>query len=175
MTAPAPRRTVFNRTVIGAFFAGVIATVGLTAVAATQAIGGFQRTAMIVHAGATTPAAHAQMMLAMLYKAVNATDAQKAQIDPLVQQAVTDITPLHDQLAAGHKQLAAVLTADVIDRNALETVRAQQMQTFDQLSKRVTLLAGDIGTVLTPAQRVQLQQHLTALHEKMHQEATKQN
>ncbi|MBV8658591.1 MAG: Spy/CpxP family protein refolding chaperone [Burkholderiales bacterium] len=175
MSSQTPRRTFLNRTVIGAFFAGVIATVGLTAVAATEALGGVQRTAMIVHAGASDPATHVQMMLAMLYKTVNATDAQKAQIDPLVQQAVTDLTPLHQQLSAGHHQLAALLTADIIDRNALETLRAQQMQTIDQMSKRLSLLAGDVGTVLTPAQRVQLQQHLSALHDKMHQAAIKQN
>ena len=165
---PSLRNRLLNRTVVGAFLAGVIGTVGLTAFAATEAMGGFQRTATIVHSGAANPAAHAQIMLAMLYKAVDATDAQKAQIDPMVQQAMVDLTPLHTQLAAGHQQLAALLTADVIDRNALETLRAQQMQTFDQISKRLTLLAGDVGTVLTPAQRVQLQQHLSDLHAKMH-------
>jgi len=112
--------------------------------------------------------AHVDRMLKHLYVEIDATDAQKAQIDPIVKQAMQDLMPLHSQLHAAHKQALQALTQPTIDRAALESMRAQNMQLADQASKRVVQLIEDVADVLTPAQRQKLAEHLSRLHGGMH-------
>jgi Spy/CpxP family protein refolding chaperone len=111
------------------------------------------------------PAGHAHFMLTHLYKAVNATDAQKAQIEPIVKQAMVDLAPYHDQFSTAHTQLLALFGQSTIDRAALEQLRVQERQQVDLSSKRLMQLVADIGDVLTPEQRQQLQAHIQAMHQ----------
>jgi Spy/CpxP family protein refolding chaperone len=107
-------------------------------------------------------------MLKHLYVEIDATPAQQAQIGPLVQQAVTDLLPLRSQLKTGHTQFVTALTQPTIDRNAMETARESHLQLADQASKRIVQLLGDVGNVLTPAQRQALASHLQQMHEGPH-------
>lgn len=159
-------RTVFNRQTVFAFFAGA-ALVGGVGAAATAMGGGGWHHGMMMH-GAESPAevsAHIDHVLKHLYVEIDATDAQKAKIGPLVQQAVSDLLPLHTQLQAAHAQAIQGLTQPTIDRAALETAREAHLQLADQASKRIVQLLGDVGDVLTPAQRNALATHLGQLHE----------
>ncbi len=92
-------------------------------------------------------------MLKHLYVEIDATDAQKAQITPLVKQAVNDLLPMHAQLQAAHAQAIQALTQSTVDRTALEAARVAHLQLADQASKRLTQLLADVDEVLTPAQR----------------------
>jgi Spy/CpxP family protein refolding chaperone len=157
----------FNGKLIAGFAVGVVATLGVTAFAASQAVGGMHN-AIALTTHAHDPMAHAQIALAHLYSAVNATDAQKAQIEPLVQQAMTDLAPYHTQFGSAHTQLLTLFTADTIDRAALESLRSQQMQNADLATRRIVQLFADIGDVLTPAQRGLLAQHVKSMHQAQH-------
>jgi len=93
-----------NRSTLLAFIAGA----GLSAGAAAFAQGGMG----VMHHGMMlsekTPAemsAHVDHMLKHLYVEIDATDAQKAQIDPLVHQAMTDMMPLFEQASKRFEQL----------------------------------------------------------------------
>ena len=108
-------------------------------------------------------------MLKHLYVEIDATPAQQAQIGPLVQQAVTDLLPLRPQFQAGHTQFVQALTQGTIDRNGMETARESQLQLADQGSKRIVQLLGDVGNVLTAAQRQSLATHLAQIHGAAHQ------
>ena len=108
--------------------------------------------------------AHIDRMLKHLYVEVDATEAQKAQIDPLVKQAMQDLAPLHGQLGSTHQQAIALLGAPSIDRAALESMRAQKMAMADQASKRLVKLMADVADVLTPEQRSKLAEHLQQMH-----------
>ena len=160
-----PRRSVFSRMTLIAFVAGAALAGGIVAVAATG-MDGFHHGMM---SGAHSPAdvsAHVDHVLKHLYVEIDATDAQKAQITPLVQQAVSDLLPMHAQLQAAHTQAIQALTQNTVDRTALEAARVAHLQLADQASKRLTQLLADVDEVLTPAQRTALAAHLKQMHGK---------
>ncbi len=107
--------------------------------------------------------AHVDHMLQHVYVELEATDAQKAQIEPLVRQAMTDLQPLHAQLKAAHDQALHAVTQTPVDRAALEAARVAHLQLADQASRRAVQLIADVGDVLTPAQRTKLADHLAKM------------
>ncbi len=160
-------RRIFNRSTLLAFAAGAALTAGLGAVAMGSAMSAFHHGMMM--GGAHSQAeinAHVDHVLKHFYAEIDATDAQKAQIDPIVRQAANEIFSLHPQLESAHEQVKQALLQTPIDRAALETARAQHLQLADQASKRITQLLADVGDVLTPAQRQALAAHLEKMHGK---------
>jgi Spy/CpxP family protein refolding chaperone len=158
---------LLNRYTVAAFIAGAGLVAGLGAVAQATGMGmGAMHHGMALSADASPAdvSAHVDHMLKHLYVEIDATAAQQAQIGPLVQQAVTDLLPLRSQLKTGHDQFVTALTQPTVDRNALETARASHLQLADQASKRIVQLLGDVGNVLTPAQRQALATHLQQMH-----------
>jgi periplasmic protein CpxP/Spy len=165
--ATPPRRSVFSRMTLIAFVAGAVFTGSIVAVAATgMGSGGFHHGMMGGPHSAADVSAHVDHVLKHLYVEIDATDAQKAQITPLVKQAVNDLLPMHAQLQAAHTQAIAALTQDTVDRAALEAARVAHLQLADQASKRLTQLLADVDEVLTPAQRTALAAHLQQMHVK---------
>lgn len=158
-------RLVFNRHTLLAFAAGAALTGGVVALAQSAGAG-----MHAFHQGAMMPgnpadmAAHIDHVVQHLYVEINATDAQKAQIDALVKQAVDDLTPLHSQAQNAHAQFVRAFTQDPIDRSSLEAAREAHMQLADQASRRIAQLLGDAGSVLTPAQRLKVADHLQHMH-----------
>lgn len=158
---------LLNRYTVAAFIAGAGLMAGLGAVAQATGMGmGAMHHGMALSADASPAdvSAHVDHMLKHLYVEIDATPAQQAQIGPLVQQAVTDLLPLRSQLKTGHDQFVTALTQATVDRNALESARASHLQLADQASKRIVQLLGDVGNVLTPAQRQALATHLQQMH-----------
>jgi protein CpxP len=143
-------RRFFKRAAAFALLAGFAITAGVTAIAHTA--GG-----MALHHGGAMSAAdidgHVDRMLQHIYVEIDATDAQKAQIEPLVKQAIAECAPLHERFSAAHADILALLGADKIDRNAIETLRSENMRLADDATRRITQLIGDVADVLTPAQR----------------------
>ncbi len=108
--------------------------------------------------------AHVEEIMKHVYVEIDATDAQKAELDPMVKQALTDLAPLHHDAHEFHAQALALLSADRIDRAQLEAMRAQHVAAIDIASRRLTQLIGDVADVLTPAQRKKLADHIAAHH-----------
>lgn len=150
--------SIFNRQTIAAFLLGSTLVVGVGAFAVERHMGG-------PHA-AIDASAHMDRMLKHLYVEVDATDAQKAKIEPLVKAAMADIKPMHEQLHQIHQQVMQQMSAATIDRAALETTRAQGVALADQASKRLVQLLADVGDTLTPAQRQKLADHLGQMHQR---------
>lgn len=141
-------------------FVGGIALAAGVAVLATD--GGIS--AMHGMGGPVSPAdvaAHVDKVSKHIYIEVDATDAQKAALDPIFKQAAADLLPMFQQLHTGHAQVVSLLTAPTIDRAALEQARASLSAVQDQISQRMTRLMEDSGTVLTQDQRQKLVAHLT--------------
>jgi protein CpxP len=163
MTTPQQpfRRSLFNRYAAVAFIAGAVLATGIGAFARSDSMSGWHHGMTLD--GTQSPAevsAHVDRMLKHFYVEIDATDAQKAQIDPLVRQAVGDLLPLHSQLHAAHAQVVNALTQTTIDRASLEAARVQHLQLADQGSKRLVQLIADVGEVLTPTQRTTLADRL---------------
>jgi protein CpxP len=159
-------RSLLNRQTVFAFLAGASLVGGIGAAAAAVAANGWHHGMMMMH-GTESPAdvaAHIDHFLKHFYVEIDATDAQKAKIGPLVQQAATDLLPMHTQLEAAHARVIQGMTQPTVDRAALEAARESHLQLADQASKRIVQLLGDVGDVLTPAQRNALATHLEQLH-----------
>ena len=159
------RRRLFKRMVIAALLGGIAITAGAAAFAQDAGFVGWH------HGSATTAqamSAHADKFLQHVYIEIDATPAQQAQLDPIVKQAVTDLMPLHNQVHDFHTQALALLSADRVDRAAIETMRAEHLRAADQASRRIAQLLGDVADVLTPAQRKALAARIAEHHAEMH-------
>jgi Spy/CpxP family protein refolding chaperone len=159
------RRLLFNRFTVLAFVAGAAVAIGIGVSARAAAVAAWHHCAILdgTHSAAEVDA-RVDRMLKHFYAKIGATDAQKAQISPLVKQAVADLLPLHSQLHAAHTEALQALTQNTIDRASLESLRQQHLQLADQTSKRIVQLIADVGDVLTPTQRQALAAHLQQLH-----------
>jgi len=138
------RRALMAAAFAGTFIAGALTAAGVTvaAVATGMQHGGMHA---MVHA-------HIEKMLTE----VDATPDQKARIDSILKGGMQSITPLHAKLAEAHGDLHRLLTAPVIDRAALEQLRAARMGDLDQASKVLVQTIADAADVLTPGQRAKV-------------------
>jgi Spy/CpxP family protein refolding chaperone len=158
------RRLLFNRYTVAAFVAGAALVAGVGAWAAGAGMSCHHGMMMNGTHSAADMSAHVDHMLKHFYVEIDATDAQKAQIEPLVKQAVSDLLPLHAQLHSAHSQAMQALNQTPVDRASLEAVRVQHLQLADQASKRFVQLIADVGDLLTPPQRKALADHLERMH-----------
>jgi protein CpxP len=166
-SAPSGRR-LFSRYTAVAFLAGAALAAGVGGLARSEAMSGWHRGIMDGTHSAAEVSAHVDHMLKHFYVEVDATDAQKAQIGPLVKQAVNDLIPLHSRLQSAHSRAMQALEQPTVDRASLEAVRAEHLQLADEASKRIAQLIGDVGDVLTPTQRKALAEHIERLHATPH-------
>lgn len=103
-----------------------------------------------------TVARRADSMVRFMLSKVDASEAQQAKIAEIVKSALSDLRPLRDMHAEGHKAGAGLLSQPNIDRVALESLRAEQMQLAETASRRIVQAMADVAEVLTPEQRAAL-------------------
>jgi Spy/CpxP family protein refolding chaperone len=99
---------------------------------------------------------HLERMLKHVYVEIEATDEQKQRLAPIVKQAAKDLLPLREKMHGARSKALELLTQDSIDRAAIETLRAEQLQLAEQASTRIARALADAAEVLTPAQRKEL-------------------
>lgn len=84
---------------------------------------------------------------------VNATDAQRSQIDAIFKAARQDLSGQRDAGKKLHQQMATLYTAPNIDAAAIESVRAQMSAQREAAAKRMSQASIEAARVLTPEQR----------------------
>ena len=159
--APAPRRgpgTVARRLLLGAafavtFVAGGLVMSGTPAAAFTMAM---EHEAMGGMHGHGAMHAMAMAHLDKMLVSVDATPDQKARIKDILHHGFASIAPLHEKMAATHRDLHRLLAAPTIDRDALERLRAARIADLDQASKVMVQTFADAAEVLSPEQRAKL-------------------
>jgi Spy/CpxP family protein refolding chaperone len=92
-------------------------------------------------------------MLKHLYVEIDATDAQKQKLDPIVKQAAQDLQPLRAKVREARREGMKLFSAENVDRGAIERFRAEQIGATDAASKRFTQALTEVAEVLTPDQR----------------------
>src|SRR5207244_356387 len=97
-------------------------------------------------------------MLKHLYVEIDATDAQKQQLAPIVKGAARELLPLRAKMHDARRQAVELLSGESIDRAALETLRADQLKLAEQASKRVVPARADVADALAPGQSTQLRE-----------------
>ena len=140
----------FRRITLATLFGGIAAGVGLSAFAQHR------------RPGPMSPAEldkHLDRMLKHLYVEIDATEEQKRRLEPILKQAASDLMPMRERLHAGRAEALELLTRERVDPNAIEALRAKQLQLADEASRRVTRAVSEAAEVLTPAQRKELAAH----------------
>jgi Spy/CpxP family protein refolding chaperone len=107
-------------------------------------------------------------MLDRMYSRIEATEEQKAKITPLVKNAAKEVAPLRQKAREARAKAVELLKAPAVDRAALESLRAEQIQAHDQASRRFSQVLADVAEVLTPAQRAQVAERLQSRHGRWH-------
>jgi periplasmic protein CpxP/Spy len=156
-SAEQPRRRFLVRAGVAAAVVAAAAGLGIKAFAHGRGVGHWPRGGFL---GASLDPARLDerldRMLEHLYVEIDATDAQKQQLAPIVKGAAADLLPLRARMREGRRQGIALLTQEHIDRAALETLRAEQLQQADEASRRLTQALADAADILTVSQRKQL-------------------
>jgi len=152
-----------RRWMLAGVLAFTAATAGLAGAGLAQSGHGMAGMHMM-HAMHGDPAAMDAHIDAMLSKMVpDATADQTARLKAAAKGIHADMAAMHAQFDQAHQRLHALLLAPVVDRGALEAVRAEQIRQIDQASRRLIDKMADAAEVLTPAQRkaiaAKLQEH----------------
>ncbi|MDR7295053.1 Spy/CpxP family protein refolding chaperone [Pelomonas aquatica] len=87
---------------------------------------------------------------------VNATDAQRSQIEAIFKAARQDLAGQREAGMKLHQQMATLFTATNIDAAAIESVRAQMSAQHEAASKRLSQASIEAARVLTPEQRAKI-------------------
>jgi protein CpxP len=106
---------------------------------------------------------HLEHMQAMLTK-IGASDAQKKQIEGILKPAFDDMKAAHESHSAAFRQFHEAITAPSIDRGRLESLRADQIKSLDEASKRLVTAISDAAEVLSPEQRAALAKQIEEHH-----------
>ncbi len=109
---------------------------------------------------------------------LNLSDAQKTQIQSMIQAERPNFQPLVKQLAANHQQMLVATRGGSFDETQVRTLANQQAQTLAELMViRERVIAKAYNTVLTPEQKTKadtLRQHMLDHMSKRFQEQTSQ-
>ena len=146
MTVSNPKR---RRLAVVAIAASLLAIVGGTL---AYAHSGGEHHGLMSGRGAED---HLEHMQAMLTK-IGASDAQKSQIEGLLKPAFEEMKAAHEAHSAAFEQFHEAITAPSIDRAKIESLRAEQLKSLDEASKRMVTAITDAAEVLSPDQRAAL-------------------
>jgi Spy/CpxP family protein refolding chaperone len=102
-----------------------------------------------------------------LLDGVNATDAQRAQIKQIMQQAAADLKSQREAGRALHEKSLQIFTAPTVDAAAAESVRQQMLAQHDTASRRMLQAMLDVSRVLTPEQRAKLGEQIKQRQQRM--------
>jgi Spy/CpxP family protein refolding chaperone len=157
---PKRRWLVAAALAVAAGAAGVSLANGLPALPGHHGHGGHGMHGALMAMDPAAMDAHIDKMVEQF--AADASPDQKARVAAIAKAAVADLRPTHEAFRQAHARAHALLTAPVIDRGALEQLRAEQMQRMDVMSRRALAAVEDAADVLTPEQRVKFAEHLKA-------------
>ncbi len=97
--------------------------------------------------------------------AVDATDDQRDEIEAIVETAMGEIRELRPDRKELQEELRVALTGEEVDRAQLESLRAEHALRMEAISQRIASTIGDVGSVLTQEQRIEL---ADLMEERMH-------
>lgn len=110
---------------------------------------------------------HVDRAVDRMLKGLNATDAQRTQIQQIARAAAADLHAQREAARGQDDQARALFTAPVVDARAVETLRQQRMARHDQASKRVTQALLEVSAVLSPEQRATLAKRFDERRQRM--------
>lgn len=101
---------------------------------------------------------HVKRMVGFASRRLDATDDQQKRLTAIAEAATKELLPLRERVQAARKRAHEILKQPTIDRVALETLRAEQVQLADEASRKLVQFVADAAEVLTLEQRTKLAQ-----------------
>lgn len=105
-------------------------------------------------------------MVAHLSIEIDATDEQEKKITEIAVATAIDMKPLRAEFRSAGMELANLLTAENVDRTAIERIRADRLAAADEVSKKLVDAVAEVSEVLTADQRAKLADHLDRFKSK---------
>lgn len=96
-----------------------------------------------------------------LLDGLDATDAQRAQIQQIASAAAADLKTQREAGRDLHERNVQLFTAPLVDAQAAEQLRQQMLAQHDQASRRMLQAVLDVSRVLSPQQRATLAERVT--------------
>ncbi len=155
---------IFKRWLLGASFVALTGIVGVAAAVGTHGGMRWHHGEMALSSDPATRAEQVDRLLRHVYVELDVTEAQQASLEPILKQAFADLAPLRERMRDGRRQGLEILGQPTIDRAALETLRANQLDIAEDASRTIARLIGDVAEILTPEQRQQLLDRIEAHH-----------
>lgn len=93
---------------------------------------------------------------------IDGTAEQEQQIIAIALGAATEMRGVAQQMRDSGMVAKELLTAEPIDRTALEALRTARVADMDRISKTLVAAVADVAEVLTPEQRAQVQEMIRA-------------
>jgi len=87
---------------------------------------------------------------------IGATDEQQDDIDAILEPAFEQALDMRADHETRHDQFRDLLLAETIDRDAIETMRVEAVDRFDEASQLFATVIADVAEVLTVEQREEL-------------------
>jgi Spy/CpxP family protein refolding chaperone len=161
-------KTRWSRAVIVVLIGGLLVGAGTTIFAHSRPgfLGGGH--CGFGHADPDVAARRADFMTRFMLSEVDASEAQQAQITDIVKAAMNDLRSLRDGHFEGHKAIVELLSQPSIDRAALESLRAEQVQLAETASRRIAQALAEAAEELTPEQRAALIERMQRMHGAHH-------
>ena len=101
-------------------------------------------------------AEHANRAVEHLLSEVDASDEQQLAAREIVDRTVAAFAEVRFDRRALHGQVVELLSAESVDREAVENLRAEQLAAADRASRVLTEGLVELAEILTPEQRAQL-------------------
>ena len=162
--SPAKRRRHGRTLLLGVLFLGAAAVL---TTGALQAFGlGPFRGGACSHLDSAQVEKKIDRIAGWIVEDLDGTPEQEAKLAAIAKAAAKDLAPLHDELVAGRHEVVAILTAEKVDRAALEAHRARHVQLMEEASERLVTAVADAADVLTPAQRTKAAARLESFHSR---------
>ena len=86
----------------------------------------------------------------------DATGSQRTRIRDIIDEVIVDMQAFRSLKLETRQALLDILKQETIDREALETLRRQRVETVDLMSRRMATALADAAEVFTPEQRNEL-------------------
>ena len=84
---------------------------------------------------------------------IGASEEQQAAIEAIIEPAVEQAIDMHADHEARHDEARDLLLAETIDRDALEAMRVEAVDRFDEASQLFVTAIADVAEVLSVEQR----------------------
>jgi protein CpxP len=159
------RRGFLAGIALGALVAGLVGfAIGAATPVANAALGALGRHGL-GHGAGTPPSPeeireHAGFFVGFALHRLDATPDQEERVQKIVGSAIDELFPVVTRHRANRDALHEILVAPAIDREAIEKLRAQEMELADSLSRVLATAIGDAADVLSSEQRSTLVEHL---------------